>query len=223
MSTKPLVIFGIGELAQLARHYFEHDSDRTVGGFTVDESYVHSSEFDGLPLVAFDRLQERFPPSEFDLFVAIGYDSLNVSRAEKCAAAVARGYSLASYVSTRASVWSDLVVGANCLIMEGNTIQPFVRIGDGVIVWCGSTISHHVEIGDYAFIAAEVTISGGVKIGSNSFVGVNATLREHVTIGQDCIVGAGALILDDTPAGSSFVVQGTANAGIPSRRMRSIL
>jgi sugar O-acyltransferase (sialic acid O-acetyltransferase NeuD family) len=218
-----MVIFGIGELAQLARYYFEHDSNRTVAGFTADEFYVRSSEFQGLPLVSFDRVHEKFPPSEFDLFVAIGYDSLNASRAEKCATAVTRGYALASYVSTRASVWPDLIVGANCFIMEDNTIQPFVKIGDGVIVWCGSTISHHVEIGDYSFIAAEVTISGGVKIGSHSFVGVNATLREHVTIGRDCIVGAGALILGDTPAGSSFVVQGTTNAGIPSRRMRSIL
>ena len=223
MKAKPLVIFGLGELAQLAHYYFEHDSERKVAGFTVDESYVDSSEFRGLPLVAFDRVHERFPPSDFDLFVAIGYDSLNTSRARTCAAAMSRGYELPSYVSTRASVWPDLVVGANCLIMEANTIQPFVKIGDGVIVWCGSTISHHVEIGDYSFIAAEVTVSGGVKIGPHCFVGVNATLREHVTIGRDCIVGAGALILEDTPAGSCYAVPGTANAGIPSRRMQSIL
>jgi len=220
---KPIIIFGLGELAQLAHYYFEHDSVRTVAGFTVDQGYVHSAEFRGHPLVPFERVHERFPPSDFDLFVAIGYDSLNASRARTCAAATSRGYELPSYVSTRASVWPDLVVGANCLIMEANTIQPFVKIGDGVIVWCGSTISHHVEIGDFSFIAAEVTISGGVKIEPHCFIGVNATLREHVTIGRDCIVGAGALILEDTPAGSSYVLPATANAGIPSRRMQSIL
>lgn len=220
---KPVIIFGIGEFAQLAHYYFVQDSSRQVAGFTVDEAYAKSTRFSGLPLVPFDRVDDTFPPAEFDLFVAIGYANLNAARAKKCADAKARGYHLASYVSTRASTWPDLVVGENCFIMEGNLIQPFVKIGNNVIIWCGSLISHHVEIGDNCFIASEVTVAGGVKIEASCFIGINATIREHVTIGHHCIIGAGALILRNALAEHGYLAAETKSSGIPSRRLQSLL
>lgn len=220
---RPVVIFGTGELAQLAHFYFSHDSARQVAGFSVDAEYVDSPEYLGLPLVASESLEENFSPQDFDLFVAIGYKDLNRLRAERCAALMARGYRLASYISSRASIWPDLVTGDNCMIMEGNVIQPFASIGHGVIMFCNSIVSHHVELGDYCFIGSEATISGGVKIGANSFIGVNSTIREHLNIGRDCIIGAGSLILKDTADGSSYLESGSQDSGIPSRRMRSLL
>lgn len=220
---RPVVIVGVGELAQLAHYYLVKDSPRQVVGFTVDESYLESSEFAGLPLVSFDRIQEKFPPDDFDLFVAIGYSNLNAARAQKCANAKDLGYRLASYISSRASVWPDLTVGDNCFIMEGTLIQPFVKIGNNVIIWCGGLISHHVEIADNCFIASGAIISGGVKIEANCFIGVNATVRQHVTIGRNCIVGAGALILKDAPTETGYLAGETKNSGIPSRRLQSLL
>lgn len=223
MSPRPLVIFGIGELAQLAHFYFSHDSRHEVAGFVVDAHYINASEYQGLPLVASDALESRFPPDRYDLFVAIGYSGLNSRRAERCAEVTARGYRLASYISSRSSVWPELQIGDNCLVMEGNTIQPFVTIGRGVILCCNNLISHHVTIGDYCFIGAEATLSGGVKVGARSFIGVNSTIRENVTVGCDCVVGAGALILTDTADGTGYIEQGTRNSGIPSRRLRALL
>ncbi len=223
MKIRPIVIFGITELAQLAHYYFSHDSERQVAGFTVDAGYASEPEFRGLPLVPFDRVGETFPPDDFDLFVAIGYTDLNAARAQKCADAKARGYRLVTYVSSRASVWPDLDVGENCFVMEGNVIQPFVKIGNNVIIWSGSLVSHHVEIGDNCFIASAVTVSGGVTIGANCFIGVNATIRERVSIGRDSIIGAGALLLRDAAAGSSYLASETKSSGIPSRRLQSLL
>ncbi len=223
MNTRPLVIFGIGELAQLAHYYFEHDSKRRVEGFTVDAKYAESSEFRGLPLVSFDHVVERFPPQDFDLFVAIGYTNLNLARAQKCAEAQAQGYRLATHVSSRASVWPDLEVGQNSMIMEGALVQPFAKISANVVIWTGALISHHVEIADNCFIASGVTVSGGVRIGANCFIGANATIREHLTIGNDCIIGAGALLLKDAPPGSGYLAADTRNSGIPSRRLQSLL
>lgn len=220
---KPVVIFGTGELAQLAHFYFGHDSAREVAAFTVDAAYAREPSHLGLPLVPFESLPDRYPPEAVDLFVAIGYTQLNAVREARCGQARALGYTLASYVSSRASTWPDLRVGENCLIMEGNVFQPFVSVGDGVIMFAGSVVSHHVTIGDWAFIGSEVTISGGVSIGSRSFLGVNSTIREHLRVGANCIVGAGALILADTPDGSGFIATGTKDSGIPSRRLRSLL
>jgi sugar O-acyltransferase (sialic acid O-acetyltransferase NeuD family) len=217
------VIFGVGELGQLAHYYFTHDSSRTIAGFAVDPDYTAAESIGGLPLVSFDRITDRFPPSDYDCFVAIGYTALNAARADKCARLKALGYNLASYVSTRASVWPDLIVGDNCFIMEGNVIQPFVRIGNNVIIWANSLISHHVQIGDNVFIASEVTISGGVTIEDNCFIGVNATIRERVNIGRNCIVGAGALILKEARAEAAYMATETKDSGIPSKRLRSLL
>ena len=222
-STRPLLIFGTGELADLAHFYFTHDSERSVAGFTVDARYVTMPEHRGLPLVAYEGIEGQFPPADCDLFVAIGYTSLNTARRERCAAARARGYSLASYVSSRASVWPDLKLGDNCLIMEGNVIQPFVTLGDGVIMFCNSVVSHHAQLGDYCFISSEATICGGVSIGARSFIGANSTIREHLRVGDDCIVGAGSLILKETAAGSSYLASATPDSGLPSRRLRSML
>ena len=222
-SARPLLIFGTGELADLAHFYFTQDAERTVAGFTVDACYVTAPEHRGLPLVAYVDIDRRFPPEDCDLFVAIGYTKLNTARRERCTAARARGYRLASYVSSRASVWPGLSLGDNCLIMEGNVIQPFAALGDGVIMSCNSVISHHAQLGDYCFISSEATICGGVSIGTRSFIGANSTIREHLRVGDDCIVGAGALILKNTAAGSSYLAAGTLDSGLPSRRVRSML
>lgn len=42
---KKLVIFGLGEIAELACYYFTEDSDYQVVGFTVDEDYKTTDLF----------------------------------------------------------------------------------------------------------------------------------------------------------------------------------
>lgn len=219
---RPVVIFGVGEVAEVADFYFTHDLDFEVAGFTVDESYMKEREFRGRELVAFERITEVFPPSRFSLFVAIGYTKLNEVRAQKVAAARAHGYRLASYLSSRATVLAGFELNENSLILEDNTIQPFARVGSNVTLWSGNHIGHHSIIEDDVFVASHVVVSGGVRIGRGSFVGVNVTLRDHVTIGQKCVLGAGALVLEDQPDFSVVAPRGTERAKVPSTRLRHI-
>jgi len=223
VAQRPLVILGKGELAQLAHYYYTHDSQRSVAGFTVDAKYVEGTQYIDLPLVPYEQLAQHFPPADYDLFVAIGYTNLNAVRAERCRQAREQGYKLASYVSSRASVWTGMQIGGNSLIMEGNFIQPYASLGEGVIMFCGSVVSHHCSIGDHCFIGSGAIICGGVRIGERSFIGANATVREHLTVGRDCIVGAGAMVLKDTLDGSGYLSVSTPDSGIPSRRLRSLL
>lgn len=113
-------------------------------------------------------------------------------------------------------------IGENCFILEDNTIQPFVTIGNNVTLWSGNHIGHHSVISDHCFIASHVVVSGGVEIGERSFIGVNATLRDHIKIGECCVIGAGAIILADAEAEGVYVGQGTERAKIPSSRLRKI-
>lgn len=220
---KPLVIFGAGELGQLARTYFTAEAKREVVALTVDAAHVAGAASTDLPVVAFDALEASFAPSDVDLFIAIGYRSLNDARTAKCAEARRRGYALASHVSPAARTWPDLVVGDNTLVMEGSLVQPFVRIGDGVIVWAGAMVSHHVEIEEGAFVSAGVTLCGRARVGARSFIGAGAVIREGVRVAPRSLVGAGALILADTEEGQSYLVEGTRKSGVPSRRMAALL
>lgn len=219
---KPLVIFGSGDIAQLAHYYFSADSNYEVVAFTIDSHYINDPEFCGLPVVAFEEVTQKYPPESFDFFVALSYSKLNAVRKEKFLAAKQRGYKLVSFISSRATILNQGRIGENCFIFENNTVQPFVTIGNNVTLWSGNHIGHHSVIHDHTFIASHVVVSGGVEIGEQCFVGVNATLRDHIKIGERCVVGAGALILAD--AAPEGVYMGTANerSRVPSTRLRGV-
>lgn len=200
-----LVIFGSGDLAQLAHYYFSTDSEYEVVAFTLDREYTKGDKQFGLPLVPFDEVVDIYSPDVHVFFVALSYSKLNSVRKEKYLAAKELGYRFAKYISSKATVLNEYEIGENCFILENNTIQPFVTIGDNVTLWSGNHIGHHSTIGDHTFIASHVVVSGGVKIGESCFVGVNATLRDHIEIKDRSIIGAGTLILDSAEKDSLFV------------------
>jgi sugar O-acyltransferase (sialic acid O-acetyltransferase NeuD family) len=192
--------------------------------FAVDRDRLQQASERGLPVLAFEDLQQTQPPSSYGLLVAIRYSQLNAAAcAQRCGQARAAGYTLASYVSSRASAWPDLRTGGSCMVMEGNCLQPFVTLGEGMIMFPSSVLSHHVSIQDHCFIGPGATLCGGVTVGARSFIGANATVREHLRVGSDCLIGAGALILKDTADGSGYLTAGTPDSGIPSRRLRSLV
>jgi sugar O-acyltransferase (sialic acid O-acetyltransferase NeuD family) len=220
--SRSLVIFGAGDIAELAHHYFSTDTDYTVAAFTVDAAYRSADTFGGLPLVPYEEIGERYPPCDHAFFVALSYTRLNALRREKYQAAKDAGYTIASYVSSRATVLNEGAIGENCFILEDNTIQPFVTIGDNVTLWSGNHIGHHSRIGDHCFVASHVVVSGGCTIGESCFIGVNATLRDHVTIGERCVIGAGALILADAEPEGVYLGTATDRSRVPSSRLRRI-
>jgi UDP-3-O-[3-hydroxymyristoyl] glucosamine N-acyltransferase len=105
-------------------------------------------------------------------------------------------------------------------VLEDNTIQPFVTIGDNVVLWSGNHIGHHSTIGNHVFISSHVVVSGGVRIGDYCFVGVNATFRDHISVGQRTVIGAGALIMKNTPDDSVFIEPATPRSEIQSESLR---
>ena len=193
-----LVIFGAGDIARLAHYYFTRDSDHEVVAFTVDQKYRQADTFLDLPLVGFEEISDTYAPGEYKMFVALSYARMNKLREEKYQQAKANGYELVSYVSSRCSFLTDHPVGDNCFILEDNTIQPFVKIGNNVTLWSGNHIGHDAVIEDHCFLASHIVVSGYVRIRNNCFIGVNATLRNSITIAPETLIGAGAVIMKDT-------------------------
>jgi sugar O-acyltransferase (sialic acid O-acetyltransferase NeuD family) len=217
-----IVIFGTGEIAELARFYFAHDSAHRVSAFTVDGAYVREDRFCDLPVVSIEEIARGFPPERHAAFVAIGYGGVNQIRSDKVAALRAAGYALVSYVSSRATVFADLTHGENCFILEDNTVQPFARIGANVTIWSGNHIGHHSVIEDNVFISSHVVVSGGAVIGDGSFLGVNSTIRDHVRIGRRSVIAAGAIVLADTEDESVWIAAASEKSRVPSSRLRRI-
>src|SRR5579862_7065048 len=96
-----IIIFGIGDAASLAHNYFSHDTDHEVVAFTVDAKYANSPRFMDLPVVEFERISELYPPSRYEMFIAVGYSHMNQVRATKFFLARDMGYKLATYISSR--------------------------------------------------------------------------------------------------------------------------
>lgn len=193
-----LVIFGAGDIARLAHYYFTRDSEHQVAAFTVDQEYLKEESFLELPMVAFEGVAKLYPPQDYKMFVALSYAKMNRLRAEKYYQAKGLGYDLVSYVSSRCSLLTDYPAGDNCFILEDNTIQPFVKIGNNVTLWSGNHIGHDSIIDDHCFLASHIVVSGNVHIHSYCFIGVNATLRNSITIARETLIGAGAVIMKDT-------------------------
>ncbi len=204
-----LVIFGAGKIAEEAYAYLRYDSPHEIEGFCVDPAYLRESTKFDKPVVSFADVEERFPPSRYAMFVAIGYHRLNRARAEKCAEARAKGYRLVSYISSRAANIGRVEIGDNCLILENVVIQPFARIGTNVFLWSGNHVGHHASIGDHCYLAGQVIVSGSSKIEPYCYIGVNATIGHEITIGSDSFIGAATLITRSAPQKSVHIAPQT--------------
>jgi sugar O-acyltransferase (sialic acid O-acetyltransferase NeuD family) len=202
-----VVIFGAGDIARLAHFYFTRDSDHEVVAFAVDAAFRTSESFLGLPLLDAETIAETYPPGDYAMFIGVGYAKMNSVRAGKYAHFKTAGYSLVSYVSSRCTYLSDSPPGDNCFILEDNTIQPFVTIGNDVTLWSGNHIGHDATIADHCFIASHVVLSGHVSVGESCFIGVNATIRNGVRIAAGTLVGAGAVIMKNTRPKSVYLGQ----------------
>lgn len=194
---KQLVIVGDSAFAEIAYEYFTYDSPYEVKGFAVERDYLKKESLFGLPVVPFDEMQEKFPPAAYDVYVAVVYTQLNRLRKRLSDCCKDKGYSLASYISSRAFVWRNVTIGEHCFIFENNVVQPFVCLGDNVVLWSGNHIGHHSSIADNCFISSHVVVSGFCDIGENCFFGVNSTVANNVTVAKDCWIGPGSVISKD--------------------------
>lgn len=217
-----VVVFGVGQWAELAHFYLTYDSPHEVVGFTLDAGYIESPEYKGLPVVPYDEVEQHYSPSEFKMFIPMSFKRMNHVRADKYYDARKRGYELISYVSSKATTFPGFECGDNCFIFEDNTIQPFVKVGNDVVMWSGNHIGHHTVIKDHVMITSHVVISGSCTIEPFCFLGVNATVRDETVIARETLVGMGVTILKDTKEFEVYKAVGTQPAAFRSDEIRSL-
>ena len=207
-----VVIFGIQDFASLAHFYLKEDSPHEVVAFSVSREYMPAeASFEGTPIVPFEDLERAYPPEDFKFFAPMSHRKMNSLRQDIYDQAVKKGYDCLSYVSSKASVFSNVKIGKNCFILEDNTIQPFVTVGNNVVLWSGNHIGHHSVIKDHVLFTSHVVLSGHCVIEPYSFFGVNATLRDGLHVAEGTLVAMGACVTRDTEPWGVYT-------GIPAKK-----
>lgn len=195
MNNNKVIIFGLLDTAELAYWYLKNDSKYSVEAFTVNQKYQTVDEFKGLPVVAFEELENYFPPDEFKLFAPLTGRKMNQCREKVYLEGKSKGYKYATYISSKSTI-CDNDIGENCLILENNTIQPFTKIGNNVVLWSGNHIGHHGVIKDHVFFTSHVVMSGHCVIESYCTFGVNSTIRDYTHVARGTLLGMGACLID---------------------------
>lgn len=209
-----LLIYGVGRLAQYVRYLFDNDTEYEVVAYCIEESLLNADTFDERPLVGFGVIHELYPASSYSIFIAVGNNAI---RSRLYSRAKEKGYSMASYISTKAQIWPDLHTGTNVFIGEGSVIQPFVKIGDNSFLICAN-IGHHSIIGDHTLLSV-TTLGGSVSIGDHCFLAMNSAIKHGTRVGEYSIIGMNATITNNTAPYSVYSNRGTSLRKVDSSKL----
>lgn len=207
-STVEVVIFGLRDFASLAHFYLDKDGPYQVVAFAVHGKYVDQVKFEGLPVIPFERVEEKYPPGAVRFFAPLSHTGMGRIREAVYNEIKAKGYDLISYVSSKATVFSP--VGENCFVQENNTIQPYSEIGNNIIFWAGNHIGHHNVIKDHVMFTSHCVLSGHCVVEPYCYFGVNCTIRDGLHIAEGTFVAMSACVTKDTKPWSLY-------KGIPAK------
>jgi sugar O-acyltransferase (sialic acid O-acetyltransferase NeuD family) len=218
-----ILIFGTGRGANTARRYFQWDTPHQVVGYVVDREFQSISMFNDCRVVTVDEAVTVFPPEDVLAFVPLGAAKMNQLRAEKYALLKSLGYRFVSYVHSSNKLEGRCDIGENCFILENQSINFDVMIGDNVVVWSGCQIGDRSRIGDHVFMGSHVVINGDAEIGDNAYLGSNCTVSNGVHVAPQSFIGANALISQNTSERAVHIVEPTPAAEIDSLRFMRLI
>ena len=197
--TKKLIIFGTAELAELAHYYFSTDSDLSVYSFVVDDNYLKEDRFCGLPVLPLSEALISLPPTDYSIHAAISYAKQNLLRKQIYLRLKSLGYDFASYISPHSYIANNVSFGENCFVLEDQTLQYKVKIGNNVVMWSGNHIGHGSLIQDHAYISSHVVICGHCNIGEMAFLGVNSAIADFCKVGARSFISMQTKVSQDLP------------------------
>lgn len=195
--TNKVIIFGNSDFAKLIYFYLKEEKKYEIVGFCVDDEFIKEKTFCGLKIIPFSQIKQ-YPPKEYKIIVAIGYQKINTIREAVFKRFKNLGYNFISYVHKSAVLAQDFKIKENCIILENVVIQPFCEVNENTIILPRSVICHDAKIGKNCFIASCVCVNGYTIINNNTFLGAGSVIRDKIAIGCKNLIGAGCSILNST-------------------------
>ncbi|AFC25012.1 acetyltransferase [Saprospira grandis] len=212
-----LIIYGCGRFAAYAAYVFQLDSPYQIVAHCIEQKYLANAKAD-YPIIPLEELPNSFPPSTTAVFIALG----NIKERKRLFHYFKeKGYTLASYCSSKADVWPNLQFGENVFIGEGSDLQPFIQLADNCILF-GARLGHHCQIQAHTLLSG-CTLAGNVTVGQGSFLGLQSAVQQNVQIGQYNIIGMGAIISQDTPDYAIYQAAPSQKRNLHSSKLKGFL
>lgn len=198
MKKMKCVIFGLTTFAQMIRHLEEKFYDVEVVAYTVDGKYKTEDVFDGLPVVAFEELEQLYPNTEYSVLIGLGYSHMNNIRKQKFEEIKSKGYTIESFVHPQVIRDDTFQMGEGNIIFENVVLGYKAKIGNGNILWNGTHISHESIVGDFNHFSGGTMLGGKTMIKNNCFFGMGSILCGNRVIEDYTLVGAGCYVGQNT-------------------------
>ncbi len=202
-----IAIFGAGGHGKVVADAVLTEGRDQLVGFFDDDFSQHSAGIFGYPVLGSTA---DWHDHAIDAFVlAIGDNAARKRQFERLSSA---GASLAKVVHPRSTIGRGVQIGRGTVILAHVVINCDSIVGDNCILNTGSTIDHDCKIGDHVHIAPGSSLGGGISIGEGAFAGIGAKIIPRTRVGDWAVVGAGAVVIRDVSAGEKVV-------GVPARRI----
>ncbi|WP_283109431.1 hypothetical protein [Thomasclavelia spiroformis] len=201
---KKIVIFGASQMAEQMKILLEHETNKVIEGFIVDDEYFKFDRFCNLQVVPFSKINDVFPCNEFSVILGIGMKKMNINRERVYLSLKKRGYEVEGFVSKNAHIYTN-DIGEGNIFLPNCVIAPKVKIGNANFFDINTAICHHSKIGNYNFFAVAASTAGDVTVGNSCFIASNSIIRNSIVVKDRTLVGAGAYLDKDTLEDSIFV------------------
>ncbi len=205
-----VVIYGTSNIAELVYFWIKTEGNLDVVGFVAKSKYIDSSEFCELPLTPFESILDDFSTDEVQI-LSIGPYTNVLERQQMTEEALGKGFTCINYISSKATVAPDVVMGVNNIVLPGVFIDCKGVMGNGNLFRPNSYLGHEFKMGSYNYIAPNCSISGYSDIGDFCFLGIGSTVKDSVKISSRTTLGAHSLLLKDSDPDSVYM-------GVPAKK-----
>ena len=195
--SKKIIIYGISAYAEMMYYNFGNYSDFTVVAFCVDQEYLKETSFCGLPVLPFENIDKTHPINQYKMFVAIGFSQMR-NRKILFDKAKNKSYTLVNFISPKAVIHDNLILGENNVIQSSVDIDIFVTIGDNNVFWTGSILGHNLVVGSHNYISGGGGLGGNCVVGDSCFLGNGAIMVNNINVADETYLVAGTVILKNT-------------------------
>lgn len=204
MKKKKCIVFGTTAFAEMLVKYLNYYTEYETEAYVIDKAYKDSDNLGEYPVIEFENVENIYPPSKYDMFLALGYKNMNDIRMQKYFVAKQKGYAIGSFIHP--TVTRDMAeVGEGNIIFENVTLSYGVKIGNCNIIWNGCQISHETQVGDFNFFAPGAVLAGKIIVENNCFFGINSAVRGANTLRNYTLVGAGCYMNDSSEENGVYV------------------
>ncbi len=208
-----ILIHGTGTQGRLLFAEMSDDGRYDVEAFVCDDKFYSPADFMGKPVYRASDIERHFPPGSLKV-ISTGVYASPRERYHSYLQMKEKGYQFINYISRKATVADNVVMGENNIIFSGVYLDFFGRLGNSNIIRPNTYIGHDFNIHNGVYISPGCHIAGYSTIEDLSFIGISSTILERLTIRTETLIGAKTLITKDTVPYSQYV-------GSPAKKIKT--